>query len=177
MYRQVVESFAADNGGAVLKRILVSAAQLGEAEQAELRVEVDRTFVPSKLPAARTALTRLANDYHDHRVKIAGPKGVVVWKYDGKKNQLVSQTLTPDQVEEYYGLRYARRALDLDPAYRPAQGVLSRTGRPDIGGAGAAAGFLMAGLGKNRSLGAAPLATLQIAFAVCYCRTADGERP
>jgi hypothetical protein len=48
---QVVESFTADNGGAVLKRIAVSAAQLGDAEQAELRVEVDRTFVPSKLPA------------------------------------------------------------------------------------------------------------------------------
>jgi hypothetical protein len=46
-----VESFAADNGGAVLKRIPVTAAQLGEAEQAELRIEVDRTFVPSKQPA------------------------------------------------------------------------------------------------------------------------------
>lgn len=48
---QVVETFPADNAGAVLKRIPVSAAQLGPNDQAELRIEVDRTFVPSKLPA------------------------------------------------------------------------------------------------------------------------------
>ena len=48
---QVVDTFVADNAGAVLKRIPVSAAQLGPNDQAELRVEVDRTFVPSKLPA------------------------------------------------------------------------------------------------------------------------------
>lgn len=56
---QVVESFAADNGGAVLKRILVPAAQLGDAEQAEIRVAVDRTFVPSKLPAGGKDLREL----------------------------------------------------------------------------------------------------------------------
>lgn len=48
---QAVATFPADNGGALLKRIPVSAAQLGQDEMAELRVEVDRTFVPSKLPA------------------------------------------------------------------------------------------------------------------------------
>jgi len=48
---QVVRTFAADNGAPVLMRIPVTADQLGAAEMAELRIEVDRTFVPSKLPA------------------------------------------------------------------------------------------------------------------------------
>ena len=46
---QAVTTFAADNGTPVLRRIPVTAEQLGTSEMGELRIEVDRTFVPSRL--------------------------------------------------------------------------------------------------------------------------------
>jgi hypothetical protein len=48
---QVVEKFPADNNSARLRRIAISAAQLGPKDTAELRIEVDRTFVPARLAA------------------------------------------------------------------------------------------------------------------------------
>src|SRR5262249_27073073 len=48
-----------------------------------------------------------------------GTPEVIVWYWDGK--QLRSEPRTISQAEEYYGLRFARQALELDPAYRPAQ--------------------------------------------------------
>ena len=49
--KRTVDTFPAASGTPALKRIPVTAAQLGTNEMAELRVEVDRTFVPAKLPA------------------------------------------------------------------------------------------------------------------------------
>ncbi len=48
---QMVDTFPAGSTGPTLKRIPISAAQLGTNDMAELRIEVDRTFVPAKLPA------------------------------------------------------------------------------------------------------------------------------
>jgi hypothetical protein len=48
---QVIGTFPAGNSGPALKKIPITAAQLGSNEMAELRIEVDRTFVPAKLPA------------------------------------------------------------------------------------------------------------------------------
>ena len=48
---QMVDTFPAGSGTPTLKRIPITAAQLGTNEMAELRIEVDRTFVPAKLPA------------------------------------------------------------------------------------------------------------------------------
>lgn len=48
---QMVDTFPASSGTPTLKRIPITAAQLGTNDMAELRVEVDRTFVPAKLPA------------------------------------------------------------------------------------------------------------------------------
>lgn len=45
-----VGTFAADRMGVFLKKIPITAAQLGTGEMAELRIDVDRTFVPAKLP-------------------------------------------------------------------------------------------------------------------------------
>jgi CheY-like chemotaxis protein len=80
---------------------------------------------PDKLPDPRTALTQMANDYEKHRVRFPNPQRVSVWRFDPEKKQLAESTLTADQAEEYYGLRYARMALNLDPAYRPAQVVFA----------------------------------------------------
>ena len=48
---QLVDTFPANAGVPTLRRIPITAAQLGQNEMAELRIEVDRTFVPAKLPA------------------------------------------------------------------------------------------------------------------------------
>jgi hypothetical protein len=46
-----VETFAASNTATALRRIPITAAQLGANEMAELRIEVDRTFAPARLPS------------------------------------------------------------------------------------------------------------------------------
>lgn len=45
-----VETFPLDRPGPHLKKIAISTEQLGAGEMAQLRIEVDRTFVPAKLP-------------------------------------------------------------------------------------------------------------------------------
>jgi hypothetical protein len=47
---RIVTTFSADNNGPVIRRIPVTAAQLGTSDPTDLRIEVDRTFVPAKLP-------------------------------------------------------------------------------------------------------------------------------
>jgi len=47
---QAVTSFAADSTTKTLRRIPISAAQLGGGDMAELRLQVDKTFVPASLP-------------------------------------------------------------------------------------------------------------------------------
>ncbi len=79
-----------------------------------------------KLPPAPVALTREAERYYRHQVPMDIP-GSLVWRWDG--NKLItgvpgSAKATPSQAEEYYGLRFAREALDIDPSYVPAQLVL-----------------------------------------------------
>jgi hypothetical protein len=46
-----IQTFAADNKLPVLHRMPVTAAQLGTGEMAEIRIEMDRTFVPALVPA------------------------------------------------------------------------------------------------------------------------------
>jgi hypothetical protein len=47
---QVLATFPADNTAETLKQIPVAAAQLGTGEMTDLRIGVDKTFVPAKLP-------------------------------------------------------------------------------------------------------------------------------
>ncbi|HMC64604.1 MAG TPA: hypothetical protein VKI65_06670, partial [Gemmataceae bacterium] len=86
---------------------------------------------PDKLPQAKVALTHEAERYYRHQVRFPNALAtrrldakqaaaeVIIWRWDGK--QLVSESRTESQAEEYYGLRFARQALELDPAYQPAQ--------------------------------------------------------
>lgn len=78
----------------------------------------------SKLPPAKVALTREAERYYNHEVTFGDPRAVPIWRWEGKN--LVqgwpgSPTVTASQAEEYFGLKFARQALTLDPDYRPAQ--------------------------------------------------------
>lgn len=81
---------------------------------------------PGKLPTAVVALTREAERYYRHQVPLGATGEVPVWRWDGKT--LVTglpgaPKVSPSRAEEYYGLRFAREALDLDPTYVPAQEV------------------------------------------------------
>jgi hypothetical protein len=70
-----------------------------------------------QFPTAKVALTREAEKYYAHQVRL--PEPVTVWQW--KDKGLTSQSMTSSQAEEYYGLKFARQALDLDPGYEPAQ--------------------------------------------------------
>jgi CheY-like chemotaxis protein len=83
----------------------------------------------SRLTPAKVALTRLAESYYRHEVDFGDKGAVTTWRLDDKTKGLVTgwpgiPTVSASQAEEYYGLRFARQALDLDPSYRPAQIVL-----------------------------------------------------
>jgi hypothetical protein len=77
---------------------------------------------PRHLPPAKHALTQMAEQLAEHKVKFKDPRRIRVWRWTE------NYTISPDPVEleardyeEVFGLRYARQALELDPSYRPAQ--------------------------------------------------------
>jgi hypothetical protein len=93
------------------------------------------TDVVNLLPA-KIALTDLAEDYYNHRVRFPN-KSVRLWPWDGEQLATKPVELTPAQAEEFFGLRYAREALDLDAKHKPAQIVLlslmlERTLEPEL---------------------------------------------
>jgi hypothetical protein len=51
---EVVDGFPLPSGQRELRRVSISAAQLGAAETVELTVSVDRTFIPATVPALRS---------------------------------------------------------------------------------------------------------------------------
>jgi CheY-like chemotaxis protein len=80
----------------------------------------------SRLPSAKTALTREAERYYRHEVNLGGTDAVPIWRWDGKtivQGWPGKPLVTASQAEEYRGLYFARQALSLDPGYRPAQVV------------------------------------------------------
>lgn len=96
-----------------------------------LRIPID------DLPPAKETLTYMAERYYQHKVQFPENRPVRLHAWDGERIDLNHVDLTPYQAEEFYGLRYARQALDLDPAYQPAQVVylsmmLERHYRPNV---------------------------------------------
>jgi CheY-like chemotaxis protein len=77
--------------------------------------------VPDKLPDPKAGLVQEAERYYQHKVSFVNPDKVPVWRWEGKG--LVENVVPASKAEEYFGLRFARQALDIDPAYRPAQVV------------------------------------------------------
>ncbi|HMO36714.1 MAG TPA: HEAT repeat domain-containing protein, partial [Gemmatales bacterium] len=68
---------------------------------------------------AKEQLVATSDSYHQHKVNLDGQK-LHVWKWDDQEG-LTGTPATKSQVEEALGVAYARKALDLDPSYRPAQ--------------------------------------------------------
>jgi hypothetical protein len=102
------------------------------AENSEVRRKAtallaDMLDIPaSRLMPARVALTREAQRFYQHEVKFTDPTAVVIWRWTGKgvvQGWPGAPTVPASQAEEYWGLRFARQALTLDPTYRPAQVV------------------------------------------------------
>jgi hypothetical protein len=79
---------------------------------------------PDRLPVAKIALTEMAERYYQHKAKFPAGRSVRVWPWNGQQLAVQPVQLTVSQAEEFFGLRYAREALDLDPKYEPAQIVL-----------------------------------------------------
>lgn len=64
---QVVQTFPADQRVVVLRRIPISAGQLGAGQRSELRLEVDRAFVPARQPGGGGDIRELGiRVYHAH---------------------------------------------------------------------------------------------------------------
>lgn len=72
-----------------------------------------------ELGDAREKLVETAEQYHKQQVDLDGAK-LNIWTWSDQ-NGLTGQPATKTQVEESRGIAYARKALDLDPKYRPAQ--------------------------------------------------------
>jgi hypothetical protein len=87
----------------------------------ETLVLFERVKTPDQLTPAKIALTREAERYYQHQAPSLNATDNLVWQW--KNGQLVSQTMTASQAEEYFGLRFAGQALDIDPGYEPAQVV------------------------------------------------------
>jgi len=90
------------------------------------------TVTPAdRLPSPRTALTDEAEKFYQHKVAFVDPKAVVIWRWDPEGGGRVVQgfkdapTIPASKAEEYFGTKYATQALALDPAYFPAQVVLT----------------------------------------------------
>ena len=82
-------------------------------------------------PEAR--LVAFARTFYNHTARFAAtktnpdgsPSTVPVWIWDAKAEKLIKQEDVPiGNAEEYYGLRFARWALEKKPDYEPAQGIV-----------------------------------------------------
>lgn len=78
-----------------------------------------RPISRSEVRPATTELVEAAWKFYRHQEKFVKPATVPVWRYED--NQVVQTPSTATQAEEYYALRYARWALELDPNSIPAQ--------------------------------------------------------
>jgi hypothetical protein len=75
---------------------------------------------PAKKSPARELIS-LAEKFYQHQGAFGSGDDVQLWKWDGKG--IISQTVPISVAEEYYGLRYARWALDAEPTSLAAQNV------------------------------------------------------
>jgi len=71
----------------------------------------------------KVMLTREAERYYHHQVSFVGGDNQTIWRWNDQDG-VVGQPANRNQMEEYYGIYWAKKALELDPSYRPAQVVL-----------------------------------------------------
>jgi CheY-like chemotaxis protein len=92
----------------------------------------------AELGEARVALTREAERFYKGEVDFGTVEQLTVWHWDAKANELKPlavadaqgrerNALTRVEAEEYFASYWARRALEVDPAHRPAQIIFAST--------------------------------------------------
>ena len=64
-------------------------------------------------------LTELSKTFLDHKARFGTPEQSSVWKWDGQKPVVTAMPIA--DAEEYFGLRYARWALEIQDDYAAAQ--------------------------------------------------------
>ncbi len=88
-----------------------------------------------RLPIPKVALTQEADRYYRHQVAFLDAKldpkkaEIKIWRWDPRGQRIVlgwpnAPTVSPGRAEEYFVHRFASEALEIDPAYEPAQVVL-----------------------------------------------------
>ncbi len=78
------------------------------------------TGIPSnRMPHASVELTKAAENIYQHKSTLNKEPEVVLWRYDGQL--LGSSRWSASQAEEYYGLRFARWAIQADPNFEAAK--------------------------------------------------------
>ncbi len=75
--------------------------------------------IMDRTPNARTEVVKAAEAYYGHKIKFTNPEAVQIWRWTG--TDLTMSETPASQAEEYFGLYFARKALDLDPNYERAQ--------------------------------------------------------
>jgi hypothetical protein len=78
----------------------------------------------TRLRSPKVALTAEADRYFTGDVRFRDP--IEVWRWDGKeivRGLPGGGAITPANARTYYGMKFARQALLLDPDHRPAQAV------------------------------------------------------
>jgi hypothetical protein len=85
------------------------------------------------LPEAKIELTRESERYYKHVIDFPTTEQLTVWLWDDKAQQLRPlaidgrSALNKTEVEEYFAAYWAKKALEVDPAHRPAQILLLST--------------------------------------------------
>jgi CheY-like chemotaxis protein len=137
--------------------------------------DLARTLITRLRPVARSEvrpgkleLVDAALRFHRHQERFIKPDTVNVWRWEN--NDLAVTPSNVSQAEEYFGLRYARWALELDPEFLPAQvAFLSIAADKAVGRAGPAADIAKAEPAVHelisKASGAALIATLDQALA------------
>jgi len=97
------------------------------------KAALDRMVRDVERRDAAAELVALARPFANHKASYGAamnpgtgaPAAVAVWQWDAKAEKLVKQPTVPTpQADEFFGLRYARWALDVRPDYEPAQGLV-----------------------------------------------------
>ncbi len=85
---------------------------------------------PKALPESRLVLAKLAENFYRRKIRLKvekkttpnGPRYVVeFWPWNGSSIPAQPKYPHPQDLQYMYGIRFAREALELDPALRPAQ--------------------------------------------------------
>jgi hypothetical protein len=123
------------------ERVIPELWYLHATGQSEERVRQEATNAltkflhrpPRELGEGKVELTREAERYYKHEVDFPTTEQLVVWLWDDKA-QLLRQlaidgrtALNKAEVEEYFAAYWAKKALEVDAAYRPAQILLLST--------------------------------------------------